>query len=71
MENEEYEEYEVKYNVKYCNEKYWQMGNIDIVKVRVPSGTKGMNHYSARLNVELDLQADRICEYKIVGVRYC
>jgi len=65
------ETYEVRYNIQYCNEDYWRMEEVEMVTIQVPEGTKGNNHYSARLKVELDLQADRICGYKIVRVSYC
>ncbi len=65
------EQYEVRYNIKYCNEDYWRMGEVEVVTVSAPEETKGNNHYSARLSVEVGLRGDRICGYKIVGVRYC
>jgi hypothetical protein len=65
------EEYEVTYNIKYCNEPYWQMGVKEVVTVTADTKTKGASHQLAEDAVRLGLHADRICNYKIVRVTYC
>jgi len=65
------EVYEVRYNVKYCDEDYWKMDLVEYVTISAQENTKGNNHYTARLPVELGLRGDRICDYKIVRVSYC
>ena len=61
------ETYIIKYNVKYNNELYWQIG--ETTEIQVFGETKD-NHQKAEDLFNKDMQVDKVEAFKVVRVSY-